>query len=894
MEEKITKSIHLLIENPSEEIVSFSEKLGESAPVLCDDVKKIKDEDKVLLLSSNNEIIWNENLIGTVHPSHINHPALEYLIKRSINGEFSVDLAESYEEFDKEVYSYRFIDPFEEGEIADMMAQKILDSGFDPLPFRSYFTALMGYLAHHAKRENIALPIDIQLGIFQGCIVVQVMVGNNSFSVEQIKESFGPTDVSNIYSSLLETAFRSTHILEINRIDNASKLMFTGIWCHDQYKLPGGSLLYQNVDTLKKYVAKKANLALIPNKHQSKFSELKLSGQTARRYGEEETILTNDPSLLKRVIDHASKKIQDGADTPSEIGTLKELVIDFEDQAALTEISSDEFNNVLRALNDVSTKELFDASYEYAMDNLEDEDLFEHLIETANEIEQEESELVDGDIEDDEFSQIVSGSEEDDDFKQVVSGSEEEDDFETRIKGSTQHIKEESTVIKGKKEVADKSKMVIKGGGEDPLKNKGIFNNRISESSPQKTEQLRRASQKLHQLKNENLPVEEIEVAMLEHIIDEVGGSRSAAAEMLKEVVLFSKNESLNKKLKESSLVVKDRLQQERFAQELAKRDNQIERMKAVVQKLQEHASKTAVGKKNVARSIDDDIGESDAPDVDTPQNVQSLDQDINIQLKILKVEASQKDAMIRNLENKLEHFKERSGNTQEQANELKILQKQNAALQSQIDLQAARSENLSERMTQQKEDMAHRDTSELTKFRERIATVETDKQQLKDQLTRLDFSHRELSKKLQEKENEILRLRQSETENNANTDDKGKLDLEKQLEELKLKERSAQHEVKAQALKVRQMEQKLKFSQAQIDKQSSRAGAAASANSGSTNNEKRLEKINQKLAESMKAQSLEIADKKKEAIKLKAENNQLLHKITELERQLSKVAKAS
>ena len=46
MEEKITKSIHLLIENPSEEIVSFSEKLGESAPVLCDDVKKIKDEDK--------------------------------------------------------------------------------------------------------------------------------------------------------------------------------------------------------------------------------------------------------------------------------------------------------------------------------------------------------------------------------------------------------------------------------------------------------------------------------------------------------------------------------------------------------------------------------------------------------------------------------------------------------------------------------------------------------------------------------------------------------------------------------------------------------------------------------------------------------------------------------
>ncbi len=879
MEEESKKHIHLLIDNPSEEIVSFSERLGEGAPVLCDEPSKINDEEKVVLVNNSNKLVWDEKIIGNIHPTHINHPALEYLLKRSINGEFSVDLAESYEDFDKEVYSYRFIDPFEEGEIADMMAQKILDSGFDPLPFRSYFTALMGYLAHHAKRENIALPIDIQLGVFQGCIVVQVMVGNNSFSVEQIKESFGPTDVNSIYSSLLESAFRSTHILEINRVDKASKLILTGIWCHDQYKLPGGTLLYQNVDTLKKFVAKKASLSLLPNKHQSKFSDLKLSGQTARRYGEEETILTNNPALLKNIIEHASRKIEAGSDVPSEIGSLKELIIDFDDQESLVDLSNEEYQNAIKALGDVSTRELFDASYEYALENLEDEDLFEHLIETANEIELEESQLVEGDIEED-------------DFLQVVSGSEEEDDFETRIKGSTDHIKEESTVVKGKKEVADKSKMVIKGGGEDPLKNKGIFNNRISEASPERTEQLRRGSKKLHLLKSENLSVEEIEVAMLEHIIDEVGGSRAAAAEMLKEVVLFSKNESLNKKIKDISLVVKDKLQQENFAKELAKRDKQIERMKIVVQKLQEHTAKITTAKKNVARSIDDDFADS-TPGVETTK-VQSLDQDLNMQLKTLKVEVSQKDAMIRVLEGKLEHFKERSGDTQEQANELKVLKKENTALQSQIELQSARSENLSERMNQQKDDIAQRDTSELTKFRERISSVEGEKQQLKDQLTRLDFSHREMSKKLQEKENEILRLRQAETESNALADDKGKSELEKQLEELRLKERAAQHEVKAQALKVRQLEQKLKFTQAQIDKQSSRSGAAAASANAPSNNEKRLEKINQKLADGMKTQSLEIADKKKEAIKLKAENNQLLHKITELERQISKVAKAS
>lgn len=881
MEEEKKKPIHLLVDDPSEEIVSFSERLGVGAPVLCDEISKIKNEEKVVLINATSKIEWNEKLIGCIHPTHINHPALEYLLKRSIEGEFSIDLAESYEDFEKEVYSYRFIDPFEEGEIADMMAQKILDCGFDPLPFRSYFTALMGYLAHHVKRENIALPIDVQLGMFQGCFVVQVMAGNNSFSVEQIKESFGPTDVNSIYSSLLEIAFRSTHILELNRVDKASKLLVTGVWCHDQYKLPGGTLLYQNVDTLKKFVAKKANLTLLPNKHQSKFSDLKLSGKTARRYGEEETIVSSNPALLKNVIDHAKHKINEGAEVPTEVSTLKELVIDFDDQDALSTLGSEEYQNALKILGDVSTSELFEASYEYALENLEDVDLFDHLIETANEIEQEESQLVQGDIDED-------------DFTQVVSGSDEEDDFESRIKGTTQHVKEDSTVIKGQKEVADKSKMIIKGGGEDPLKNKGIFNNKISSSSPQKTEQLRVASRKLHQLKSQNLSLEDIEVAMLEHIIDEVGGSRAAAGEMLKEVVLFSKNESISKKIQDSSLAVKEKLQQERFAQELAKRDNQIERMKTVVQKIQEHAAKTSVGKKNVARSIDDDQSDAVAPTVDSGLKVQALDEDPALQLKTLKVELAQKNSIIKGLENKLDHFKERSGDTQEQANELQTLRKQNTALQSQIDLHAARSENLSDRMTKQKEDLAQRDTSELTKFRERISSVEGEKQQLKDQLTRLDFSHREISKKLQEKENEILRLRQAESENNASTDDNAKMELEKQLEEIKLKERAAQHELKAQALKVRQLEQKLKFSQAQIDKQTSRSGAAAAAASAPSNNEKRLEKINQKLAESMKAQSIEVAEKKKEAIKLKAENNQLAHKISELERQLSKVTKAA
>src|SRR5690606_38957189 len=163
---------------------------------------------------------------------------LEYLIRRSFDGSFSVDLAESFEDFEKEVSSYRFIDPFEEGEIGDAIAQKIMDAGFDPLPFRTFHTAMMGYVAHHVKRSNFLLPIDVQLGIFQGSVVVQCVVSTALFTIEQLEESFGENDINNLYKSLLRQCFDSCHSLDFALTQNAIKLVMPGVWFHKQYGLP--------------------------------------------------------------------------------------------------------------------------------------------------------------------------------------------------------------------------------------------------------------------------------------------------------------------------------------------------------------------------------------------------------------------------------------------------------------------------------------------------------------------------------------------------------------------------------------------------------------------------------------------------------------------------------
>src|SRR5690606_9819263 len=216
--------IPLYFENIPEDVEALYSRLGEAAIAMSDDVSKCSDTKQFILVSTGHHFDWAPNLAGKIHPEHLSHPALEYLLRRSHNKEYSVDLNESFEEFDKEVHSYRFIDPFEEGEIGDAMAQKIMEAGFDPLPFRSFHTALMGYVAHHVKRSNFLLPIDLQVGLFQGSVVVQCVVSSSLFTSEQIKESLKENDINHPYQSMLRQCFESCHILDIAYLDHAKKV----------------------------------------------------------------------------------------------------------------------------------------------------------------------------------------------------------------------------------------------------------------------------------------------------------------------------------------------------------------------------------------------------------------------------------------------------------------------------------------------------------------------------------------------------------------------------------------------------------------------------------------------------------------------------------------------
>lgn len=884
MSESKKHHISLLFDTPPEECVSLVERLGEKSPILCESVEHIKENKKVILVQADKELVWDERVAGVIHPAHLSHPSLEYLLKRSSDGEFSVDLNESFEDFEKEVHAYKFIDPFEEGEISDVVSQKILNAGFDPLPFRTFHTALMGYLAHHVKRKNFSLPIEIQLGLFQGCVVVQTMVSSSNFTVEQIEESFKATDVNNLYLSFLRQAFESCHLMDITKVETGNKLLVTGIWCHDQYGLPGGTLLYQTINRLRPLVEnlqKNNELQLIFQKRPSDFSQLRLSGQTARRYGPDEYIETDHPYIVKMIVDHCYDKIeQNKAKAPTELDGLVSLLADFKDRPLMSKLNSKDWESALKALQDTSTRELLAVSVDMVSGEVED-DLFERITGSLSRLSVEEASLI-----------VGGGLEEVDSPQVVVDFGEEEDISKEKISGTTEHIKEARTMVRGSPESNEKEAVtVIKGSGIDPLAGKGVFNNKISNWEEKKKEVLFKTQVRYEELKSKGESTANIEIEMADLIKQEIGLDEETAAKLVRNIMGESRDEVASERVRQRSEMIKNDMHTQRLQQELSKRDQQIEKMKKLVVQAQTQANKKIDSvKRSVPKSIDDEFEDNKSITVEEVMPEISGDD-----IKKIEKQVELKEIKIKELESRVEFYKSKSGDSQGLLSELQRLKKENTTLKTNAELLASRSDNMSERMNKQKEEIDRRDKSALTKFRERFVELENQKQQAKDQLTKLDFANREMLKKIQLKDDEIIRLRQIERNDEGadNIHEAALKEAADKLEEARLRERTATQEAKSQSLKIRQLEQKLKFATAQSDKQASRASRASGAPAISSN-EKRLDKINQKLAENIKTQNTEITERRKEVAKFKAENNQLQHKLNELERQLSKFDKAS
>lgn len=851
-----TKSINLLFDTPPSEVESLAQKISQGRLVFTDNVEKLSDESPGYLIADKWKAGLYNGFMGVIHPQHLSHPALEYLIERTQTKQFSVDLSESYPEFDKEVFSYRFIDPFEEGEIGDAIAYKVFSAGFDPLPFRSFHTALMGYIAHHVKRKNMMLPIDVQLGLFQGCFVIQVVVSAHMFVKEHVLESFKESDVNHSYRSFLKTCYENTHILDISHVTNPEKIVFSGIWCHSQYNLPGGTFLFGSIDQLKELVGHQSSrLDLISEKNKAHFHDLHLSGTTASVFQKAESNVFDHPYIANLVIEHCQGKLDQGGES----NNVKELVVDFEDPQLLDKLSENDWEQIQTALGDVATRELLQANVE-SLTSVVDDDVFEKVSKIFSRMSFDEARnLVKGKIDEDQFRQIVKGG---------VGLADEEDVY------------------------------VVTGQTVDPLADKGGFNTN-SQWEKKKKEALESVREKWIVKGDKKYDQVALENEICAVIKDEIGIDADTAIQLVKGSVSSAIDEVAAERMRSARDNSKLYNQEQHYKQEIAKRDKQIRRMKAILDSIKSAQQKDRPENTSEFSSlleVDPNSTTSAAlnPDFEIAR--------LNDEIEVLRKQIREKEIFIERendsytqtleeLEKKVNFYRERSGDNKEVVSELNQLKRENEKLKNQQRIEDRRIEQMSDKMDKERQNNENKENRKHQELERKLTLVEVEKSKQDERIQLLEMENEDLKKRLNLA---IVPSEKTGNEKDFSKDDAKELEkLEALVREYKDKDRSNEKQLKEQHIKVRQLEQKLKFATAQLNKGKARF-VNSSAQAGNSANEQRLEKLNDKLKDAMNVQTNDLNERKKEIVKLKAENNQLQHQLSELERQLAKAQKAS
>ncbi len=837
MEDKTLKHIQVLFDEPSQEVNKLAQKLGEHAPYFSDDHRKLSEQTPGFVVRDDKQMVWQDGVSGVIHPEHLTHPVLEYLIRRAQSREFSVDMNESYEDFDKKVHSYRFIDPFEEGEIGDQLAHLIFKAGFDPLPFKTFHTAMMGYVAHHVKRRNMMLPIDVQLGVFQGCFAFQVMVSAHLFVREHLVESFGSSDVNNPYHAFLRTCFENAHLFDIATIKSPEKIIFTGIWCHDQYKLPGGSLLCHSVPALKTLI-KTIHAPLVAlSKDAAHFHDLHLSGDAPMRFERKDSFSPDHPHLANMVIDHCLK-----AGASAEHSDAKVLARDFAPTNLLEKLNERDWDLINEALGDTSVREMLQAEVKTVVEGV-DEEVFEKISKVFSRMSLNEA------------TTLVAGKIEEDDFKQIVSG---------------------------KIDLPDNSVTIVRGsdGQYDP--------NEIWEIKKQNI--LTKTREKWLSVQDKKLDQDELMRELCLVVQAEVGLTDNLALQIVKGTVDSAVDEVASERLRQQREHIKQQNQDKYFKEEIAKRDKQIRRMKGILDNIKAAPSLKKIEIAPEMANILDGDGYSGEI------NPQTVINRLNGELEMLKRQLREREILherdadthlrlFEDLEKKMNFYRERSEEDKNLEKEVLSLSRENERLKNQSRLGDTRVEHMSERIVQERTRAQDRESKKLAAVERKVTLLEIEKQRYKEKIDALT------------QENELLKkantLAPSQPIVNVPQESKNTTDqreLLQTIEDHKNKARESDRIIKEQRLKLRQLEQKLKFTSAQLERRSAQPTRGAASSSGNAN-EQRLEKINEKLKHDVSAQLHDLNERKKEAVKLRIENNQLQNRINELERQLQKKA---
>jgi hypothetical protein len=237
------------------------------------------------------------------------------------------------------------------------------------------------------------------------------------------------------------------------------------------------------------------------------------------------------------------------------------------------------------------------------------------------------------------------------------------------------------------------------------------------------------------------------------------------------------------------------------------------------------------------------------------------------------------KDSRLASLEARIEGMKTSFAQSAEQVNAEKLiyLENENKNLHAKIEHANKKLNVINDNIDNKENELLIKKDKELATLKQSVNLAQSLIEKFKNEKNALEqklVTERDIVKKVREDFEAKLKT--------LNVADHSKFADE--LHDLSVDKKALEEKYKLQAIELKKLEQKLKFTTSQLESSQKKKNAPATGQKSNEAYLKQLESANSRLSDA----TLEIAEKKKEALKLKQENTVLAGKITELERKLN------
>ena len=876
----------------------------------------VKNEIKIVSLAvvSNKAEFWKYNGRAILDSHTLEDELLNKVVQRLFYTTSAVNVEYAYDTLLKKVFAFKLMNHLSIGNYLDVVANKAYEFDFDIVNLRAFYVNAISYFSYLEKAKIIHYPVEVQYGYSESSFVLQISSNSAPMYSEYLLQSFQNEDLKNPLKSLLSQCEAESDFLDVYELKNSGKLVLSGLWTKARNQ-KFTSVFTNNIPSFhnekRSWAHKLPSVEYVPAEPTlesiNTLQQKDLPGEGLKNLS---PYFANRPEVLNQLLTHLNKKVI-GDDSTTDLLTLENLeqhLSDFEDGEALKQLNEHDKGLLVSSWQNVKKNKML--GMDQALENLENWDFQEESDESASHVKGERAEK--------ESAEIIRG---------------------------TQQEKEGLTVIRGTKEKEDNKVTIVRGGSSDS-NTKGQFNivkaiphDLASKIDKDKWRLMRgELGNMLRVLRSEGKAFEVIEAAFIDKVSNELGIYKEEARIFVQGILGQMQNEAGNREIEKKLSDAKEQLHKDKnqievakneaikkHTEEVRKRDQQLIKMKRIMDVMKRELDNTkknleiaqAKSQLNTADDLKDENAKISEDKMLLAEERRSLElsaKSLETELNLKNKELAKREAQIQSLKDAQQKLLEKNditvkeyqsriqeiseaqthSLTAQEQEELQKLRVENQNLSSIVELSNKKITNLSETYEKLKKHGDDRLAGQLKLLTESKIDLTTQLRQTQDREQKAEARCRTLETSLERLQHEFdkVKLTQAGQASNAAPDQ------DKMIKELKAEDVAQKQLLKQADINVKKLELKVKLLTEQLAQAQKSAGASAKGGASSDHNKaaeakvKQLEIALEKANIASSKMKDELADKKKEAIKLKTDLQTVHNQLHEAQRKIGVLEK--